>query len=284
VTALAAKLSSPRTRGGRDTLGTDPNDGPGAPLSVVTMKHGRPSQGTRSLLTLRFQVLDDRPDWPVVEVLVDGAHPFAGVAPKWRGFDPAKMLGPQSPLLPVDHGRRVAIYRCSCGEAGCGVIAPVIIPSPDGRVVSWTDFRDYVGVFTGPVEESVRQHEGKTWDLPDLHFDRQQYVEEIHRAAADDSWETPRRKTARLLNERLEPMGLVLPPDLPFVWATPAWAEAGAVLMFQRLIREPTLQVRQQMLRLTSAFEDPVRAADDMASQLLATPAAGWVERFGWSR
>ena len=95
-----------------------------------------------SVLSLQFQVLDDRPGWPVVQVLVDGRDPFAEVAPDWRGFDPAKMLGPHCPLLPVDLGRRVAVYRCSCGEAGCGVIAPVIVPSPDGRRVSWVDFRD----------------------------------------------------------------------------------------------------------------------------------------------
>ena len=79
--------------------------------------------------------------------------------PIGAAFDPAKMLGPHSPLLPEDMGRRVAVYRCSCGEAGCGVIAPVIVASPDGTRISWVDFRDYVGVFIGPVEESVDRHE-----------------------------------------------------------------------------------------------------------------------------
>jgi hypothetical protein len=68
--------------------------------------------------------LNDRPDRPVVQILVDGRKAFADQLPGWQGFDPADMLGDQSPLLPEDLGRRVAVYRCSCGIAGCGVIAP----------------------------------------------------------------------------------------------------------------------------------------------------------------
>jgi hypothetical protein len=118
-----------------------------------------------SVLSLRFEVIDDRPDWPAVQVLVDGRDPFAAVAPGWRGFDPAKILGPDSPLLPADQGRRVAVYCCPCGEPGCGVIAPVIFPWPDGRRVSWVDFHDYTGVFDDPVVNSPDENEGRSWDL-----------------------------------------------------------------------------------------------------------------------
>jgi hypothetical protein len=168
-----------------------------------------------------------------------------------------------------------------CGEAGCGVIAPVIIPSPDGRRVSWVDFRDYVGVFIGPVEESVDQHEGKPWELPDLHFAQEQYVAEIERASRDDSWETARRRTARLLYEHLDPMGLVLPPDLSLAWASPAWRDDGVEVMFQHPSREHFPDVRQQMLRLNSAYGDPERAAEDMAEQLHSTCPDDWVSLFG---
>jgi hypothetical protein len=191
------------------------------------------------------------------------------------------MLGPGSPLLPEDLGRRVAVYCCSCGEPGCGVIAPVIVPSPDGRRVSWVDFRDYVGVFVGPVAESAGGGEGRPWDLPDLHFGRAQYVAEIERASRDTSWETDRRRTARLVYERLEPLGLVLPPDLGLAWTSPAWREDGVVLMFQRLIRAPRFEVRQQMLRLTSTLDDPDQAAEDMAQRLLSTSPDDWVDSFG---
>jgi hypothetical protein len=251
-------------------------------MSVVSMNDPqRAARGSLSIFSLQFEVVDDRPDWPVVRVLVDGQDLFAAVAPGWRGFDPAKMLGPRSPFLPADQGRRVAVCCCSCGEPGCGVIAPVIIPSPDGHRVSWVDFRDYVGVFVGPGAEFVGEAEGRPWDLPDLHFDRQQYVAEIERASEDASWETDRRRTARLLHERLESLELVLPPDLGLAWASPAWSEDGVALMFERRIRAPRFEVRQQMLRLTSAIDVPDQAADDMAQQLLSTSPNDWADSFG---
>lgn len=250
-------------------------------MNVVSMNDAQlASQGGLSVLSLQFEVVDNRPDWPVVRVLADGQEPFAAVAPGWRGFDPAKMLGPHSPLLPADQGRRVAVYCCSCGEPGCGVIAPVIVPSPDGRRVSWVDFRDYVGVFVDPVR-SVGGGEGSPWGLADLHFGREQYVAEIERASRDRSWETDRRRTARLVYERLEPLGLVLPPDLGLAWASPAWREDGVALMFERLARAPRSGVRQHVLRLTSTSDDPDQAAEDMARRLLSTSPDDWVDLFG---
>ncbi|HET9893921.1 MAG TPA: hypothetical protein VFQ44_03205 [Streptosporangiaceae bacterium] len=245
------------------------------------MNHAqRAAGGSLSVLSLRFEVTGDRPDWPVARILVDGQDPFAAVAPGWHGFDPATILGPRSPLLPADQGRRVAVYCCSCGEPGCGVIAPVIVPSPDGRRISWVDFRDYVGVFVSPGT-AVGKAEGTPWDLPDLHFDREQYIAEIERASRDRSWETARRKTARLLHERLEPLGLALPPDLRLAWASPAWRGEGVTLMFQRLIPEPRPEIRQQMLRLTSTLDDPDQAAEDMAQQLLSIPPDQWADSLG---
>lgn len=243
----------------------------------------RAAQGGLSVLSLRFEVVDDRPDWPVVRVLVDGRDPFADVAPGWRGFDPAEILGPDSPLLPADQGWRVAVYCCSCGEPGCGVIAPVIFPSPDGRRVSWVDFHDYTGVFDDPVINSPDENEGRSWDLPDLHFSREQYVAEVDRASRDRSWETGRRRAARLLYERLEPLKLALPPGLGLARAWPAWSRSGVVLMFQRVIGVPQPAVDQQMLRLTSTLSDPDQAAEDMAQQLLSTRPDDWVDSFGQS-
>jgi len=251
-------------------------------MNVASMND--PQQAARgglAVLSLQFEVVHDRPNWPVVRVLADGRDPFAAVAPGWRGFDPAEMLGSRSPLLPADQGRRVAVYCCSCGIPECGVIAPVIIPSPDGRRVSWVDFRDYTGIFVGPNRRTDCDDEGRPWGLLDLHFDREQYVAEIERASADESWETDRRRTARLLHERLEPLKLVLPPDLVLAWTEPAWNEDGVALMFQRLIRAPRLEVHQQMLRLTSMLDDPDQAAQDMAQQLLSTSPNDWTDLFG---
>ncbi|GIG34454.1 hypothetical protein [Cellulomonas oligotrophica] len=147
------------------------------------------------MLELRVETLDGCPDQPVMTVLVDGAAPWEGVVPGWQGFHPAEMLGDDSPLLPDDLGRRVAIYRCTCGQAGCGVVAPVVIPSPDGRRVSWVDARDFTGVFDSPLATTTPTTEGRCWDVPDLHFDRAQYLAEIRRATgrADPFVETPIR-------------------------------------------------------------------------------------------
>ena len=174
------------------------------------------------------------------------------------------------------------MYCCSCGEPGCGVIAPVIFPSPDGRRVSWVDFRDYTGVFVDPAEGSLEdEDDGRPWDLPDLHFSREQYVAEINRVSRDRSWETDRRRTARLLHERLEPLKLVLPPGLGLAWVSPAWSEAGVALMFQRVTGVPQPAVDQQMLRLASTLSDPGQAAEDMAQRLLSTSPGDWVDSFG---
>ena len=55
-------------------------------------------------------------------------------------------------------------------------------------------------------------------------------------------------------------------------------------LMFQRLIRAPRFEVRQQMLRLTSTLDDPGEAADDMAQRLLSVSPDDWADSFGWFR
>lgn len=251
----------------------------GVPPNAASMSHAK--RRSTSVLTLEFEVLDDRPDWPVVSIRVDGADPFAGVAKGWRGFDPDKILGSDSPLLPVDNGRRVAVHTCSCGEAGCGVIAPYIVAAPDRSQVSWVDFRDYVGVFVRPTARDLEDDEGRPWDLADIHFDRDQYLDEIRRASNDRSWETHRRRIARLLRERLEPMDLVLPPNLTLSWASPAWVKDGVVVMFQRVSREPEISVQQQMLHLTSDRPDPEDAAEHMAEQFLAVSPDHWVDSFG---
>lgn len=233
-----------------------------------------------SVLALGFEILDDRPDWPVVTIRVDGEDPFKGVAESWRGFDPGEILGPSSPLLPDDNGRRVAVYRCSCGEPGCGVIAPVITSSASRGRVSWIDFRDYGGVFDGPTTGDPEEFDGKPWNLPDIHFDRDQYLAEVERVGNDRTWETPRRQTCRLLHEHLKPMDLVLPPDHTLRWISPAWAEEGVSLMFEQVTHEP-YGIKQRMLHLTSARSDPAKAAKDMAEQLLSVDPEDWTRTFG---
>jgi hypothetical protein len=232
---------------------------------------------TPSDLRLRFLVRD-RADWPVVQILVDGREAFTDQLPGWQGFDPADLLGERSPLLPDDPGRRVAVYRCSCGIAGCGVVAPRIETSADGRRVSWVDFRDYVGVFDRPTPSGGDPAGGRPWPIPDLHFDRDQYVAEVERASADRSWETPRRVVARLVADELR--DAVIPPDLRLRWAAPAWDGDGVQLSFDG--RPAGGPVVQRVLLLTSDVAEPEGAARDVVEQLRAAPPDEWPARFGW--
>jgi len=233
-----------------------------------------------STLGLRFLVLNNRLDWPVVQILVDDREAFTDQLPGWQGFDPADMLGDRSPLLPDNQGRRVAAYRCSCGIEGCGVVAPVIVPSPDGRRVSWVDFRDYVGVFVGPTARSVDHQEGRAWPMQDLHFDRGQYVAEIRRASADQSWKTPRRATASLVAAGLRAHPGIIPPGLVVGWVSPAWDDDGIQLSLERG-RSGGEPFQQQVLRLTSVHTKPESAAHDIIEQLRAVRADQWPAHYG---
>jgi hypothetical protein len=257
-----------------------PCDGLGAPRSVLLMSG---VFGRVSALELRFVVLNDQPDWPVVQILVDGRDAFADQLPGWQGFDPADMLGDPSPLLPEDHGRRVAVYRCSCGIEGCGVIAPVIVPSPDGRRVSWVDFRDYVGVLNGPTAPDSDRFDGRPWPIADLHFERGQYIAEIRRASGDRSWETPGRITARLVADELRARQAVLPPDLRLRWAAPASDGDSLQLSFENRPSAPEF-FAQQVLSLTSDRSEPELAARVILDRLQAVPPDEWRARFGWQR
>ncbi len=221
------------------------------------------------------------PDWPQVRLLVDGTDIFEAAAPGWLGFDPDIVInGNRSPLLPCAEAERVAVQRCSCGEAGCGVIAPLIELSPDGRCVRWSDFRDYTGVFFGP---STRHPQldlvpSRQWGIPDLRFDREQYVAAITRAAEDRSWETPDRTTARLLYEQLEPLCPDSPRGLPLQAVYPGWDGDGIIARFGVESEDDTLDVEE--LRLISLRKEPAEAASEMAAQLLAIPPDEWLRTF----
>jgi hypothetical protein len=253
----------------------------GTPRSAASMNDVSRPAGGLSVLTLRVDVLDDDPDWPVLAIVVDGENPFDLVAKDWRGFDPGQILGEGSPLTPTDGGRRVAVTTCSCGIAGCGVIAPIIVGSPDGRRVSWVDFRDFTGIFNGPIADS-RDEEGQPWRLPDLHFDREQYLAEVERATHDWSWETDRRATARLLGKQLREFSPTLPSDRTFRWAAPPRGADGVEVLFERPHDGSSrFEDSQALLRLTSTRVDPAEAAADMLAQFLAVPPE---ERAGFFR
>lgn len=133
-------------------------------------------------------------DYPNVTVLVDGVD-VIGAATDFIGFDPADLFD-SGALVPEDVPRRVAVYRCNCGEAGCGCAAPIIERS--GDLIRWHDFRDFVGVYVKPTI-AVEPDSGRSLPIADIEFDADDYLRAVADAAADRSWETRPRRIARLL-------------------------------------------------------------------------------------
>lgn len=168
----------------------------------------------------------------------------------------------------------VTAHRCSCGEAGCGAIAALIELSRDGRHVLWRDFRSYVAVFFGATTRFPHADPvpSRLSEVPDLQFDLEQYVSAIAAAAEDRSWETSRRRTARLLYERLSPLGLDLPSGLALLEVFPYWDGEGVIVRFGVSYDDGTLSIED--LHVVSVHQDPAAAAADMASQLLASHPA----------
>lgn len=111
------------------------------------------------------------------------------------------ILHDRDPLLPVDPPRRVVLYHCRCGIAGCSGRACVI--SEANGVVRWTNFLRFVGL-NHPLDDSLADEHGQADDLPDFSFDAAQYWAEVEQAKENRSWETSRRRLARLLTSRLQ--------------------------------------------------------------------------------
>jgi hypothetical protein len=211
------------------------------------------------------------PDYPLVTILIDGRDVLAQ-GHSFIGFDPEVILGHDSPLLPSDQPRRVAVYRCTCGEPGCGVVAPRI--SEINGWIAWTDFRDYTGVFVGPtVAEWAAEEElnaGTRLPLPEMYFDRKQYRAEVARATADRSWETERRRTARLLREYLlREAGTLERTGYELTWVAVRPELAAYHLSFWK-------GDAQIVVELHADAGDPEEQASAMAEQLLRTSPEAW--------
>lgn len=172
---------------------------------------------TMSVLTFRFDEGEDA-DHPNTTILIDGRDQIAE-ADDLIGFDPADILLSDA-LVAQPVPRRIAIYRCSCGTAGCACAAAII--RRDGDLVRWEDFRDFVGVYGRPTVD----HEpsgGTPLSLPTFTFELAQYQDAIEVAANDSSWKTRARVLAGRLMERLVQTG---PDWLPAGWRV-GWVSTG---------------------------------------------------------
>ncbi len=118
-------------------------------------------------LSLSFAIDNEAdPSWPRVVILVEG-HDVFGLLGQ-IGFAPSELFSATEPLVPAEPARRIALYRCNCGEAGCQCIAPLI--QRVGDEVHWTDFRDFTGVYVTP-ETDPQPEGGRSLPIPTLRFD-----------------------------------------------------------------------------------------------------------------
>lgn len=154
---------------------------------------------TKSIQSLALAVVYDDANRPSLEVRIDGELLFPDN--NFVGCDPEPFLQDQSPLLPGVLPRRLVVNQCSCEEMGCGAIAPLI--SADDEFVYWSDFRDFVAVFVYP-DDTPDASGGRSVDVDDAVFRRDEYEYAVETACRDRSWDTDGRKTRRALQTELE--------------------------------------------------------------------------------
>ncbi|MFF0010458.1 hypothetical protein [Streptomyces sp. NPDC005374] len=149
-------------------------------ISTLTLQHRIPHGGAAD-------------PWAEVRPLVDGvdllreAHP-EGLAPSCRDW-----TGPAEswPLAVTEVPRRVMITEPECTAGCCGAL--YVTMRREGDRVVWDGWENTSDI-TAPRP-------------PDLRFDTAQYEAELHRAAADRSWEEPVDTIARLLGRTLADSG-----------------------------------------------------------------------------
>lgn len=194
---MPSASSSPALRGHSRTLAQASDAEPGT-------FEGMTQADTVVRLDIEFDVyglqLDedaDRERPPVVTLLVNGRDvlrkPFFPSRPPTLetildvadliGFEAEQILGDESPLLPTEPPRRVAVYRCSCGYPECRAVAAII--TGVGQQIMWSDFR-YFGrraTYYGPIDrDGEGEPDGEHLMMPTILFGSDQYRNAIARA------------------------------------------------------------------------------------------------------
>jgi len=111
------------------------------------------------------------------------------------GLDPDYILQEPSPLHSSQMPHIATIARCTCGVIGCGSIETEV--SIQGNLIVW-----------------ATQHYSR-----EFRFDATQYEDELRRAIADTSWETPDRTAARLIRALVDRDALAV-NRFQFSWAS----------------------------------------------------------------
>lgn len=218
-------------------------------------------------------------NFPGVRLIVDDLDllTWARREDRYVGIEPAGMLGAASDLLPVVPPRRVMLYFTGTPDPAEPCLTALVRLRGD-RVI-WADVRESL-VNTGDFDASgdddidVDRHTVDSWPLgvPDIVFDRQQYLAEVRQAIGDREWESEHWHTAELLNDYLRRSRLHEVTGWFADYAQPAGRDGRD---FQVALSDHSDRTAV-LVALTAGPGTPEQRAQTMASRLLITPVSQW--------
>ena len=184
------------------------------------------------------------------------------------GLDPGDILVESCQLLPRDAPHVALIGRCDCGITGCGSVEVEITAAGDS--IAWRSGERVV------------------------HFERAQYLAEVHRALGDFSWETADRTTARLISSSLDRTRLAH-AGLAFMWAsgrvapkfmTMSFVCAGAaqVLLHVPWEGEPPTWIANECVRIAHSAPSSWSDVRWLPQSSDAVPPSPSIAGPGWRR
>jgi hypothetical protein len=213
-------------------------------------------------------------DFPGVRLLLDGRDllTLADREDRYIGMSPLGVFADDPGLLPADPPRRVMLYFTGTPDPAEPCLTAVIRVA--GDQVIWSDLHDS-RVNTGDfddVDVDVDLVDSQPLGLPDIAFEREQYLAEVHRAMTDREWESEHWDTAELLCDRLRDSDLADRAGWYPDYAQPASPDGHE---FQVSLSDED-DGKAIMVVLAAEPGSPAERAAAMAAWLLATPASDW--------
>jgi len=239
--------------------------------------YGRVHSVRRLKLRPGYRDEDPHPTFLSLKILIDGEEVlmWAGPDGPYIGLRASALLGEDSPLIPAEPPRRIALYSEGVPDPDESTITAVVSAS-DAHVV-WSDFLECL-VDSGDSDSDhtvvdLHPTRSRSIDVPDLIFDRQQYLAEVWRGIAAREWESDPWRTAQLLDDYLSPgRPWSIGEDFYPSYAEPANDDGAAFLV----TLWDVMLVRRVVVSLTAAAGTPEQRARSMADQLMKTPTDQW--------